>query len=331
MFFSCRVDLRYPDFHLQAACGADEGDLLTLLGPSGCGKTTLLRTIAGLEGISSGSISLGSRDISALPPERRNIGFVFQDYALFPHLSVFENIAYSPRAKGFSHALIRKTVSEQLELMGLQGYEKRKIHELSGGEQQRIALARALASKPQLLLLDEPLSALDAGTRTELRRKISQIQKTLSITTVYVTHDQQEALAISDKIVLMREGRIIQAGTPEELYGCPETAFAAEFMGTANIFNDGEELLFFRPEHCRLSPEAGPGCYRFHGPVAYREFIGNGYFGEMQDSERKVKVNFFLSSEKPLSPEDEVDIFVSKSDTRKLLDEPQEYLGSADK
>lgn len=318
MDFTCRVGLEYPGFTLEAAFSAASGDLLTLLGPSGCGKTTLLRAAAGLERLSSGKVILGGNDITSLPPEKRRAGFVFQDYALFSHLNVFENIAYSPKTKGWPKRRTVETVTEKLELVDLAGYEKRKITELSGGEQQRVALARALASEPDLLLLDEPLSALDAGTRTKLRRKISQIQKELSITTIYVTHDQQEALAISDAIVLMLNGGIVQAGPPSELYYRPETVFAAGFIGTANLLPAGKGYRFFRPEHCSLKqPETG-NAYRFRGRLSYREYLGKEYLGEMHDETSGAVLNFYFPAGTPIKPGALIDLYVAESDTAVL-------------
>jgi ABC-type Fe3+/spermidine/putrescine transport system ATPase subunit len=327
MDFACSIELEYPGFSLKADFTAASGNLVTLLGPSGCGKTTLLRSAAGLETLSEGSFSLGGREITRLPPERRNVGFVFQDYALFSHLSVYENIAYGPKTRGWGKAQTEKRVFEKLDLVGLRGYGSRRVNELSGGEQQRVALARALAVEPDLLLLDEPLSALDAGTRTELRRKISRIQKELSITTIYVTHDQQEALAISDTIVLMKNGRIVQTGPPAELYYRPTTEFAARFIGTANILPGP---LFFRPEHCLLKKPRTGEFYRFSGRLRYREYMGKEYAGELYDEQRKVVVSFYFPAGAPISTGETVDLFVPKTRTSLLSQEAQENLRAAD-
>ena len=314
MDLTCSLQLEYPGFSLQADFMAASGSLLTLLGPSGCGKTTLLRAVAGLEQLSTGKITLGGREIHPLPPELRNVGFVFQDYALFSHLNVFENIAYSPKAKGWKKKKTADTVSEKLELVGLRGYEKRTVNELSGGEQQRVALARALATEPDLLLLDEPLSALDAGTRTTLRRKISQIQKQLSITTIYVTHDQQEALAISDSIALMQEGGIVQLGSPAELYYRPKTTFAADFIGTANFVTGSRGTLFFRPEHCRLDTPADGRGRRFSGKLLYREYLGKEFLGEIVDDESGSHLYFYFPASRPLEPGSTVELYVFDED-----------------
>jgi iron(III) transport system ATP-binding protein len=211
------------------------GELLTLLGASGCGKTTTLRMIAGFQPPSSGRIRFGEQDVTDLPANRRDIGFVFQNYALFPHLSVFENVAYGLRVKGVGHDEIVRRVGEGLEQVGLSGFGERMITELSGGQQQRVALARAIAIRPRVLLFDEPLSNLDAKLRVQMRGEIARLQRELAITTVYVTHDQEEAMAISHRIAIMSDGRIAQIGTAEDLYQRPVSAFVAGFLGGANL------------------------------------------------------------------------------------------------
>ena len=214
----------------------EKGCLVAFLGPSGCGKTTTLRMIAGFEQLDSGSILLDGSDIVPVPPNRRDIGMVFQAYALFPNMTVRENIAFGLKMKKTLKADLDRRVDEVLEMVRLKDTEKRYPHQLSGGQQQRIALARALAVQPRILLLDEPLSALDAEVRVALRGEIRRIQSELAITTVYVTHDQEEALSISDKVVVMNKGNIEQVGTPEEIYRAPRTRFVATFIGTANQF-----------------------------------------------------------------------------------------------
>ncbi len=211
------------------------GQLLTLLGPSGCGKTTTLRMIAGFEQPTRGRIVLGGVDVTGLMANRRNIGFVFQNYALFPHLPVGENVAYGLRVRRRGQDEIRRAVGEVLELVGLAGYERQFPHQLSGGEQQRVALARAVVIRPQVLLFDEPLSNLDAKLRVHMRGEIRQLQERLSITAVYVTHDQEEAMAIADRIAVMDGGRIVQLGTAEDLYARPASAFVAQFIGRTNV------------------------------------------------------------------------------------------------
>jgi len=214
----------------------EKGSLVSFLGPSGCGKTTTLRMIAGFEQLDTGTIQLDGSDITTMPPNRRDIGMVFQAYALFPNMTVRENIAFGLQMKKTSKMEIKKRVDAVLEMVRLQDTAKRYPHQLSGGQQQRIALARALAVEPRVLLLDEPLSALDAEVRVVLRGEIRRIQSELAITTVYVTHDQEEALSISDKVVVMNKGFIEQVGTPEEIYRAPNTRFVATFIGTANQF-----------------------------------------------------------------------------------------------
>jgi putative spermidine/putrescine transport system ATP-binding protein len=220
------------DFNLDI----EKGTLVSFLGPSGCGKTTTLRMIAGFEQLDEGSIQLDNSDIADVPPNRRDIGMVFQAYALFPNKTVRENIAFGLRMKKTPKNEIGKKIDTVLEMIRLQETGNRYPHQLSGGQQQRIALARALAVQPRVLLLDEPLSALDAEVRVALRGEIRRIQSELAITTVYVTHDQEEALSISDKVVVMNKGIIEQVGTPEEIYRAPQTRFVASFIGTANQF-----------------------------------------------------------------------------------------------
>jgi putative spermidine/putrescine transport system ATP-binding protein len=214
---------------------AERGEFVSFLGPSGCGKTTTLRMIAGFEQPTTGRITLDGVDITNRPPNRRNVGMVFQSYALFPNMTVADNIGFGLRVRKRSRDQIRKRVDELLELINLPDKGNRYPYQLSGGQQQRVALARALAFEPQVLLLDEPLSALDAKIRVALRVEIRAIQRQLGITTVYVTHDQEEALSLSDRVVVMSEGRMEQVGTPFEVYNFPKTAFVASFVGTLNL------------------------------------------------------------------------------------------------
>lgn len=213
------------------------GELLTLLGPSGCGKTTVLRLIAGLESPTEGRVFIGDTIVNDLPPYKRNVGLVFQSYALFPHLTVFDNAAYALRVRRAPAAHVRHEVERILELVGLERYGSRLPAQLSGGEQQRVALARALVSRPDVLLLDEPLSNLDAKLRSQVRGEIRRIQRALGITAVYVTHDQSEAMSLSDRIAIMQAGRIVQVGRPPEIYRQPASAFVADFVGRANFFS----------------------------------------------------------------------------------------------
>ncbi len=215
----------------------ERGAFVSLLGPSGCGKTTTLRMIAGFEPPTSGTIHLDGADISHLPVNRRNIGVVFQSYALFPNMTVGQNIAFGLRLKGMARGAIRLRVRELLALIDLAAMEGRYPHQLSGGQQQRVALARALAIEPRVLLLDEPLSALDARIRVSLRNEIRVIQRELGITTIYVTHDQEEALSLSDQVVVMNRGRVEQIGAPLAVYNTPATPFVAAFVGTLNLLS----------------------------------------------------------------------------------------------
>ncbi|WEK05107.1 MAG: ABC transporter ATP-binding protein [Candidatus Devosia phytovorans] len=212
----------------------DKGEFISLLGPSGCGKTTILRMIAGFEQPTSGSIKVEGQEITGLKPNQRKLGMVFQAYALFPNLNVGDNIAFGLKIAGMAADERRARVDEMLKLIGLPGFEKRYPYEMSGGQQQRVALARAIAPRPRLLLLDEPLSALDAKIRVSLREEIRAIQLDLGITTVFVTHDQEEALSISDRIVVMNAGNIDQLGAPHEIYNKPATRFVANFVGHLN-------------------------------------------------------------------------------------------------
>jgi len=228
----------------------EKGELVSLLGPSGCGKTTTIRLIAGFLEPTRGSVWIGGRDVTPLPPEQRNIGMVFQSYALFPHLNVFENVAFGLKAAKVSAPQIENRVQRALELVNLPSYGKRPVFELSGGEQQRVAIARAVVIEPQILLLDEPLSNLDANLRERTRRQLRELITSLGITTLFVTHDQEEAFALSDRIVLLSRGQCQQIGTPQELYNHPANEFVAGFIGRANIFSlplkaIGEDCLIF--------------------------------------------------------------------------------------
>jgi putative spermidine/putrescine transport system ATP-binding protein len=286
------------DFNLAA----ERGEFVSFLGPSGCGKTTTLRMIAGFEVPTSGTIVLDGTDITYRPPNRRDVGMVFQSYALFPNMSVGDNVGFGLKVRKRPADQIRKRVQELLDLVHLGDKIGRYPYQLSGGQQQRVALARALAFEPQVLLLDEPLSALDAKIRVTLRHEIRAIQRQLGITTVYVTHDQEEALSLSDRVVVMSDGRIEQIGTPFEVYNFPTTAFVASFVGTLNVLPatvvdpgggrlsvGGQELRISRPVEARtgsiislaLRPEMvslgeGPeGSNVLRGSVADVSFLGS--------------------------------------------------------
>ncbi len=215
----------------------DQGELVTILGPSGSGKTTLLTMIAGLADPSVGRIDIGGREVTWLPAAKRNVGLVFQSYALFPHMSVFDNVAFPLSVRSLVKAEIGRRVEEALRLVRLSGFERRRPAQLSGGQQQRVALARALVFEPEIMLLDEPLGALDRKLREEVQVELRQLQRSLGITTILVTHDQEEALSLSDRILVLDEGRVQQVGTPEEVYLRPSNRFVADFLGTANFFD----------------------------------------------------------------------------------------------
>jgi spermidine/putrescine transport system ATP-binding protein len=234
------------------------GEFLTLLGPSGCGKTTTLRMIGGFDLPTSGTIELRGRDVTREPPDRRPVNMVFQSYALFPHLDVAGNIAFGLKRRGVDGGEIRRRTGAILEKVHLSGYEKRRTHELSGGQQQRVALARALVNEPNVLLLDEPLGALDLKLRKRLQLELKRIQMDVGITFVYVTHDQEEALTMSDRIAVMHGGRIEQVGAPEDLYDRPSTSFVADFIGTTNLLAGQVEAL--GPDVATVCLDSGDRC-----------------------------------------------------------------------
>ncbi|RYC31473.1 ABC transporter ATP-binding protein [Lichenibacterium minor] len=277
------------------------GEFVTFLGPSGCGKTTTLRMIAGFETATSGAIRIAGRDVTHLPPNARDVGMVFQNYALFPNMTAAGNVAFGLKVAKKRAADIKARVAEMLDLVKLPGLADRYPYQMSGGQQQRVALARALATSPKLLLLDEPLSALDAKVRVALRDELKALQRDLGITTVFVTHDQEEALSMSDRIVVMSEGRIEQLGTPFEIYNRPRTRFVASFIGTLNIIEakvvdaragairiggqdarvgrqvsvaDGADCtVALRPEAVSLQ-DPGDGCNRIGGTIQDVSFLG---------------------------------------------------------
>jgi iron(III) transport system ATP-binding protein len=257
-----------------------ENEIISLLGPSGCGKTTCLRIIAGFETPDNGKIFLNGEDITHIPPNKRNIGMVFQNYALFPHLNVYENISYGLKIKKLKKNEIKEKVKDVLDMVNLEGFENYNINELSGGMQQRVAVARALVIEPEVLLLDEPLSNLDAKLRIKMRKELKKLQRDLNIPSIYVTHDQEEALAISDRIGVINNGKIEQLDSPEKIYICPKTEFIANFIGNINevpkdILNyldiqyDGEYKYFVRPENIIM------GMGNFTGKIVDIEYLGN--------------------------------------------------------
>ncbi|WP_432014139.1 ABC transporter ATP-binding protein [Streptomyces cucumeris] len=260
------VSKRYADSYAVRDVHLDieAGEFFSLLGPSGCGKTTSLRMIGGFTDPTEGVVLLGGEDVTALPPNKRNVNTVFQSYALFDHLSIADNIAFGLKRKGVDKAEIRRRVGEMLELVQLSGQARRKPGTLSGGQRQRVALARALVNRPAVLLLDEPLAALDLKLRRQMQVELKQIQREVGITFVFVTHDQDEALTMSDRVAVMNEGRVEQCGTPEDVYEHPASRFVASFMGTSNLmagtYRDGAVLL-----------DEGPAL-----PVGQRDDVGEG-------------------------------------------------------
>lgn len=247
----------------------EKGELISLLGPSGCGKTTLLNIIGGFLKPDNGKIYLENRDITDIPPEKRDISTVFQSYALFPHMNVLENIKYGLKYKKLTKEEQNELALEYLKIVGLDGYEKKSIQELSGGQQQRVALARALVLYPKILLLDEPFSNLDAKLKISMREELKELQKNLKISMIFVTHDQEEALSISDKVVVMNNGRIEQIGTPEEIYYSPINEYVANFIGKSNfILKDGAKKLI-RPENIKIEKNQ-----KGNWEVINKEFMG---------------------------------------------------------
>jgi spermidine/putrescine transport system ATP-binding protein len=253
------VTKRFGDVVAVDALDLDvaHGEFLSLLGPSGCGKTTTLRLIAGFEQPDEGELLIGGTDVAGLPPYKRDVNTVFQSYALFPHLTVQDNVAYGLRQRGLGRSQRRRKAQELLELVRLRGVEGRKPRELSGGQQQRVALARALIMSPRVLLLDEPLGALDLKLRKELQVFLKTLHADIGITFVYVTHDQEEALAMSDRVAVMNGGRIEQLGPPQEIYDNPASRFVADFIGETNFIRQNGSVVAVRPEHVELG--TGPG------------------------------------------------------------------------
>ena len=274
------VNLSYGSTHVlkNVDLAIRPGEFFAFLGPSGCGKTTLLRLIAGFAQSQTGRVQLDGQDVASLPPWKRDVGMVFQSYALWPHMTVAQNVAFGLEERRRPRAEIEAKVSQALELVGLSALAQRRPAQLSGGQQQRVALARTIAIEPKVLLLDEPLSNLDAKMRVSVRRELRALQQRLGLTAIFVTHDQEEANTICDRIAVMEAGVIRQIGTPMELYERPANLFVANFLGTANIL-DAEagiavpagQKLVFRPQHAILAPVGGA---TMSGPVTNREFLG---------------------------------------------------------
>lgn len=263
---------------VKAVTGVDldifEGEFITLLGPSGSGKTTVLRMIAGFEKPDSGTILLGGKDVSQLPPYERDVNTVFQDYALFPHMDVISNIEYGLRVKGVEKAERRTRAMEALEQVRLQGYENRKPAQLSGGQRQRVALARALVNRPSVLLLDEPLGALDLKLREQMQIELKELQREVRITFIFVTHDQEEALTMSDRIAVFNNGKIEQLGTPREIYENPQSAFVSEFVGQTNKIEIDGKKINIRPEFIKVSKGNLSGDRSYKGTLRDAIFVG---------------------------------------------------------
>ncbi len=279
---------RYGDFTALSGVSLDikEGEFFTLLGPSGCGKTTLLRMIAGFNSIEGGEFYFGDRLINDVPAHKRDIGMVFQNYAIFPHLTVEENVAYGLKARKVPAAETAERVQGALELVQISHLAKRKPNELSGGQQQRVALARAFVIEPSVLLMDEPLSNLDAKLRVQMRTVIKKLQKRLGITTIYVTHDQEEALAISDRIAVMKDGQIMQIGSPADIYAKPQNPFVAGFIGVSNFLD------------CQVSGTEEDACVSIRGEMDVHTPLRRAYEGRASLSARPEQL-FFSDSGMP--------------------------------
>ncbi len=319
----------------------EPGQLVTLLGPSGCGKTTILRLIAGLEPATEGRILIGGEDVTHLSATYRKVSMVFQSYALFPHMTVLENVAYGLTVKSMPKREAHQKAENGLELVGLAGYGPRLPSELSGGQQQRVAVARAIVLEPEVLLLDEPLSNLDAKLRRHVREEIRQIQQNLGLTAVYVTHDQEEAMAVSDRIIVMKDAGIAQEGTPHDLYERPNSTFVADFIGDANLIDcevmaangdtadikvsghkltvrnsdrpKGPAKIVIRPHQIRLARKTGKGG--FEGMISYAAYLGN-QIQYTVDSELGQLFVIANSAANPLAVGDSVSINIDPADIR---------------
>ncbi len=317
MIEAAGIRKRYDEFSLEIAFAVSDGEILTLLGASGSGKTTTLRILAGFEAPEAGRITVDGRDVTHLTPQRRRLGYVFQDYTLFPHLSVGENVAYGLRVQRVPRPERVRRVTELLRLVGLAEFATRPVQTLSGGEQQRVALARALAVQPRALLLDEPFSAVDTERREELRRYLVKVKRRLGTPMVFVTHSRSEALALSDRLVVLRDGRVEDQGDPKTLYERPGSEYSARFLGKANIFSTEElaafpagtvagavrnrpadgALLLIRPEQLVLSDGRGLAAQVVHG----------SYYGAYHDYELETAFgSFYLQTRERLALESRV-------------------------
>ncbi len=309
----------------RASFGIKKGEFFSMLGPSGSGKTTCLRMVAGFYEPSSGKILLTGKDVSGIPPFKRNVNTVFQDYALFPHMSIEDNIGYGLKIKKVNKNLIHTRVGEMLEMVRLPGVGKRKPSELSGGQRQRIALARALINQPQVLLLDEPLGALDLKLREEMQIELKNIQKQVGITFIFVTHDQEEALSMSDRIAVFNKGQVEQIGSPSEIYEKPSSEFVANFVGTSNIF-EGEEAqslfgksskVMIRPEKMKVLSNSEQNDGLIQLKANFQNFVYSGATSKILLQTNKGKRIIIAKqnvNESSLSPNQEVTIAWKESD-----------------
>ena len=313
------IDLSYGDTQVikNVSLKINKGEFFAFLGPSGCGKSTLLRLIAGFEQCQQGEVFLGDEEVSGLPPWKRNVGMVFQNYALWPHMTIRKNVAFGLEERKVPQNQINQRVNEALELVGLQDYSERRPNQLSGGQQQRVALARTIIVEPKVLLLDEPLSNLDAKLRVHMRQELLELQRKLSLTTIFVTHDQEEANTTSDRIAVLKDGIVQQVGAPMELYDHPDNLFVAQFLGTANVLSgtitrmdnmtffddnnglqialsssdvEGSKSIIFRPQNLTLC-EPDSLQADFHGEIKVREFLGNIVRYEIQAGQHKLIVD----------------------------------------
>ncbi|MCA0149433.1 ABC transporter ATP-binding protein [Rossellomorea vietnamensis] len=302
----------------------EKGELVTFLGPSGCGKSTLLRMVAGLVTPEEGSISIDGRDVTHVSPKDRGVGMVFQSYALFPNMNVYENVAFGLKMKKMGKDDIHEKVMSMIELVGLTGKEKAYPHELSGGQQQRVALARSVVVEPKVLLLDEPLSALDAQIRKNLQQLLRSIQQRLGITMILVTHDQEEAMVVSDRIVLLNNGQMVQSGHPHDIYMNPATEFSARFIGHYNVLGAHDLKTLFgqalkadgmyaiRPEAFQRT-ESGPS-YAIKGVVKDVAVLGNIVRYSMESNSVSFSADLLQQRNSGLSPESEVTLYILKED-----------------
>ncbi|WP_203362583.1 ABC transporter ATP-binding protein [Bacillus sp. REN10] len=307
----------------------EEGEFVTLLGPSGCGKSTLLRILAGLTAPDTGVIMMDGKEITNVKAKDRNVGMVFQSYALFPNMTVEENIAFGLKIQKANKEIIRQKVKRLIEMVGLEGKETSYPRELSGGQQQRVALARALIVEPKVLLLDEPLSALDAQIRKNLQKLLRHIQQELNMTTILVTHDQEEAMAMSDRIFLLNNGQIVQSGTPHSIYTQPKNEFAARFIGNYNILTGQQLHMLIEGEHFSprkkyaIRPEAFslnsmPGGFVTHGKVVDIQLLGNIARYELESGSLTYMADFLHQSNELDRINEEVTLYIHKGDVIEL-------------